>query len=107
VDVSAEARARHQPSDVVFVYAQAPDSRRPLAVVRTTLGALPAQLVLDDSQAMAQGATLSTAPAVKVSARISSNGQAVAQPGEWGASQSAVPTRGQSQVQLKITGPLP
>lgn len=107
VDVSAEARARHQASDVVFVYAQAPDSRRPLAVVRTTLGALPAQLVLDDSQAMAQGATLSTAPAVKVSARISSNGQAVAQPGEWGASQSAVPTRGQSQVQLKITGPLP
>jgi len=67
---------------------------------------LPTQVVLDDSQAMAQGMALSSVPEVKVSVRISSNGQAVAQPGEWGASQLAVPTRGQSKLQLKITGPL-
>ena len=106
VAVSPEAQSRHKPSDVVFVYAQAPGSRMPLAVAKTTLGALPTQVVLDDSQAMAQGMALSSVPEVKVSVRISSNGQAVAQPGEWGASQSAVPTRGQSKLQLKITGPL-
>jgi len=43
----------------------------------------------------------------KVSARISGTGQALAQPGEWGASQSAVSLQGQPKVTLKIAGPLP
>ena len=106
VDLSPEAKAKHKPSDVVFVYAQAAGSRMPLAVNRTTVSALPAKVLLDPSMIMAQGMAPVDAKEVKVSARISATGQAVAQPGEWGASQSAVSLQGQPKVTLKIAGPL-
>lgn len=107
VDLSPEAKAKHKASDVVFVYAQAAGSRMPLAVTRTTVSALPGKLVLDPSTAMTQGMAPEGVKAVKVSARISGTGQAVAQPGEWGASQSGVALEGRSTVALKIAGPLP
>lgn len=107
VEVSEPARAAHQPQDVVFVYAQAAGSRMPVAVAKTTLGALPSVVVLDDSLAMAPGNALSGQAEVKVSARISRNGQAVAQPGDWGASQGALVPQAQPKLTLKITGPLP
>ncbi len=107
VDLSPEAKAKHKPSDVVFVYAQAAGSRMPLAVNRTTVAALPAKVLLDPSMVMAQGMAPVDAKEAKVSARISGTGQALAQPGEWGASQSAVSLQGQPKVTLKIAGPLP
>ena len=107
VDLSPQARASHQASDTVFIYAQAASSRMPLAVTKTTVSALPTQVLLDSSMTMTPGQPVVTASEVKVSARISRSGQAIAQPGDWGASQSDVKVQGQPKVSLKITGPLP
>ena len=73
------------PADTpVFVFARAPGAGGgpPLAVSRTTVGALPAELTLTDAQAMMPSRKLSQAEQVVVTARAALNGGVMAKPGD-------------------------
>jgi cytochrome c-type biogenesis protein CcmH len=107
VSLAPELAAQTSPSDTVFVYATpAQGGRMPLAIVRTTVAALPFDFVLDDSQAMGPQSKLSSASEVVLKARISKTGQAMAQPGELGVSVGPVKNPS-SQLSLVIRGPMP
>jgi len=107
VSLSPELAAQTSPSDTVFIYATpAQGGRMPLAIVRTTVAALPFDFVLDDSQAMGPQSKLSSASEVVLKARISKTGQAMAQPGELGVSLGPIKNPS-SQLSLVIRGPMP
>ena len=107
VSLAPELAAQTSPSDTVFIYATpAQGGRMPLAIVRTTVAALPFDFVLDDSQAMGPQSKLSSASEVVLKARISKTGQAMAQPGELGVSLGPIKNPS-SQLSLVIRGPLP
>jgi len=83
VSLDPKVRGKVSPGDTVFVLARAADgSRMPLAVVRTTVDKLPYAFMLDDSMAMAAGATISSHAKVVVVARISKSGTAAPQKGD-------------------------
>jgi cytochrome c-type biogenesis protein CcmH len=95
VELAAALKAKTQPSDVVFVFARAvnpdgsPGSRMPLAVQRTTVADLPFNFSLDDSQAMTTESKISGAAQLRIEARVSRSGKAIAASGD---------ISGQSQV---------
>ena len=83
VTIADSIKAKTEPTDVVFIYAQAEQgSPMPLAIMRTTVQALPVDFNLDDSMAMRPDAKLSGQSHVTVKARISKSGQAIPQPGD-------------------------
>ena len=83
VSIAAELASRLAPGDTVFVLARpVSGSRMPLAVARTTVAALPYRFTLDDSMAMAPGATISSHKQVVVAARVSRSGNAQSQKGD-------------------------
>ena len=83
VTISDSIKAQANPTDVVFIYAHAEQgSPMPLAIMRTTVQALPLDFNLDDSMAMRPEAKLSGQSHVTVKARISKSGQAMPQPGD-------------------------
>ena len=107
VSLAPELAAQTSPGDTVFIYATpAQGGRMPLAIVRTTVAALPFDFVLDDSQAMGPQTKLSSAGEVVLKARISKTGQAMPQPGELGVSIGPIKNQ-TSQVSLVIRGPMP
>jgi cytochrome c-type biogenesis protein CcmH len=83
VSLDPRLRDRTAAGDAVFVFARAADGpRMPLAVARTTAGALPYAFRLDDSMAMTPQARLSAAGEVIVEARVSKSGSATPAPGD-------------------------
>jgi cytochrome c-type biogenesis protein CcmH len=74
----------------------------PLAIMRTTVQALPLDFNLDDSMAMRPEAKLSSQSHVTVKARISKSGQAMPQPGDLIGTLPRVAV-GAKQVQLTIS----
>ena len=83
VTIADSIKAKTEPTDVVFIYAQAEQgSPMPLAIMRTTVQALPLDFNLDDSMAMRPESKLSGQSHVTVKARISKSGQANPQPGD-------------------------
>jgi cytochrome c-type biogenesis protein CcmH len=83
VSLDPKLRGKVSPGDTVFVLARPADgSKMPLAVVRTTVEKLPYSFTLDDSMAMAAGATISSHAKVVVVARVSRSGNAVPQKGD-------------------------
>ena len=103
VQLAASVKAKVAPTDTVFIYATPADgTRMPLAIVRTTVSALPYAFTLDDSSAMTQ-ANLSSVAQVTLRARISKTGEARAQPGDLGVVLTPVKTGAQG-VQLTIEG---
>ncbi len=83
VSLSPAVAKQAAPDDVVFIFARAAHGpRMPLAIVRAQVKDLPATIVLEDSQGMGQGMTLSSAPEVIVVARVSKSGTANAQNGD-------------------------
>lgn len=87
VSIDPSLAAGLSPGDTVFVLArpvnvQPGGSRMPLAVARTTVAALPYRFTLDDSMAMAPGATISSHAKVVVAARVSKSGNARSQKGD-------------------------
>jgi cytochrome c-type biogenesis protein CcmH len=83
VSLSPAVAKQAAPDDVVYVFARAVNGpRMPLAIVRKQVKDLPATIVLEDSQGMGQGMTLSSAPEVIVVARVSKSGMANAQNGD-------------------------
>lgn len=91
VSLAPEWVGKVGPQDTVFVYATAVSgSRMPVAIVRTTVAALPFDFVLDDSTAMNPSAKLSSMSEVTVRVRVSKSGQAMPQPGDVMGSVSSV-----------------
>lgn len=83
VDINPKFLAKAGAGQTLFVFAKSVDSPGPpLAVVRTTVGRWPVKFSLNDSQAMMPQRKLSDFRAVTVEARISPNGQPLAQPGD-------------------------
>ncbi len=83
VSIAPDLASKLAPGDTVFVLARpVSGSRMPLAVARTTVAALPYRFTLDDSMAMAPGATLSSHAQVVVAARVSKSGNAAPQKGD-------------------------
>ena len=83
VSIEPALVARLSPGDTVFVLARpVSGSRMPLAIARTTVAALPYRFTLDDSMAMAPGATISSHAKVVVAARVSRSGNAISQKGD-------------------------
>ncbi len=83
VSLSPAVAKQAAPDDVVFVFARAVNGpRMPLAIVRKQVKDLPATIVLENSQGMGSGMTLSSAPEVIVVARVSKSGMANAQNGD-------------------------
>ena len=96
-----------QPQDTVFVLARAAEGpRMPLAVLRAQVKDLPLAFTLDDSQAMAPGAGLSSATRVVVTARVSRSGQAAPQPGDLEGQSAAVPV-GAKDLRIEIGRTVP
>lgn len=91
---------------VLFILAKAVDGPpMPLAVLRLPVADLVAGRMLpfqlDDTQAMSPQLQLSKFRQVSVEARISMNGNAIRQPGDWSAAKSPV-TVGKEAVPLQI-----
>lgn len=84
VRLAQSLRARAEPDDTVFVLARGAGAADgpPLAVARTTVDALPAEITLGDADAMTPDARLSQADAVIVTARVARGGDAMAQSGD-------------------------
>ncbi|MFY0678055.1 MAG: c-type cytochrome biogenesis protein CcmI [Neptuniibacter sp.] len=78
----------------VFVFAREVGGRMPLAAVKLKVSDLPADVVLDDSQAMNPEIRLSSVPTVEISARISKTGQPQAAVGDIYTTISPVQVRG-------------
>ncbi|MEO8526036.1 MAG: c-type cytochrome biogenesis protein CcmI [Caldimonas sp.] len=102
VTLDAALAGKASPGDTVFVFARsAGGSRMPLAVQRAKVSDLPLSFKLDDSMAMAPGATLSSARQVIVGARISKTGNAMPQAGDLSGEVAPV-APGTSGVAIRI-----
>lgn len=72
----------------VYVYARAwRGPKMPLAIHRLQVSELPTTVRLDESMAMSPQFTLANASEIEVVARISEDGSATSQPGDWQASE--------------------
>ena len=103
VSLSAELMNEADANDTLFIYAKAINGPpMPLAVVRKTAKDLPLQVTLDDSMAMMPTNKISDHKQVKITARISSSGGAITQPGDLIGTIESVDTNTQEPVQLVI-----
>jgi cytochrome c-type biogenesis protein CcmH len=83
VSLEPSLAGKAAPGDTVFILARpAAGSRMPLAIARVTVAQLPYAFRLDDSMAMAPGATISSHAEVMVVARVSRAGSATPQKGD-------------------------
>ena len=103
ISLDAKLKAKAAPTDTVFVIARpAAGGQMPLAVARVTVAELPYEFILDDSMAMAPGATISSHKSVVIVARVSKSGRPLAQKGDLeGASKPVAP--GASGVMVAIS----
>lgn len=91
VELSPALKDKANPDDVVFIFARAVDGpRMPLAAKRVRAADLPLDFVLDDSQAVMPGATISSMPQVRVEVRVSKSGKAQAGKGDLTGKSAAV-----------------
>lgn len=105
VALGASLKGKANPDDLVFIFARAAGgSRMPLAMMTRKVSDLPFDFTLDDSNAIAEAAKLSSAPQVIVGARI---GKAIMpQPGDPEALSAPV-ALGAQGVSLEIGAPKP
>ncbi len=88
VEVTAALKNKTLPDDTVFIFARAVGedgssaSRMPLAVRRAKVKDLPLDFVLDDSMAMTPQTKISGTKQLRVEARISRSGNAIAAAGD-------------------------
>ena len=107
VSIAPQIAGKLTGSETLFIFARAEGgSRLPLAVVRASARQLPLEFALDDSQAMAPGANISSAQALRVEARISKAGRAAPQSGDLEGS-SAVVKPGARDVSVVIDKVVP
>lgn len=107
VEIAPALASRIPPDATLFVYARAAQgSRMPLAILRRTARELPLEFALDDSMAMAPGATISSAREVVVEARVSASGSATAASGDLSGVSAAV-APGASGLRITIDRVVP
>ncbi|MGZ5049933.1 MAG: c-type cytochrome biogenesis protein CcmI [Methylobacter sp.] len=83
VSLAPELQQTADPSDTVFIYAQALSGpKMPLAIVKKQVSELPVTVSLSDAMAMTPAMKLSGFEQVKLLARISKSGNAMPQPGD-------------------------
>ncbi len=81
--LSGKIAAQASPDDVLFVFARAEEgSRMPLAVIRTSVAALPLAFHLDDALALPGGQKISEFKTVNVEARVAKAGKAQSSSGD-------------------------
>ncbi|MDO8786888.1 MAG: c-type cytochrome biogenesis protein CcmI [Sulfuritalea sp.] len=91
VELSPTLKGKTSPDDVVFIFARALEGpRMPLAAKRVRVADLPLDFMLDDSQAVMPGATISSVPQVRVEVRVSKSGMAQAGKGDLTGKSAAV-----------------
>ena len=84
VAISPELKAKAQPQQTVFIYAQAVSGpKMPLAIVRKQLADLPVSVDLNDTLAMQPGLHLADFPQLKIVARLSQSGDAISRAGDF------------------------
>lgn len=108
VALAPELLAKVDPESTVFVYARAMEGpAMPLAAARLHVHELPLEVVLDDSMAMVPTARLSNFDQVRVGARISRSGQAIAQSGDLYGELENVATGSSQTLSITIARELP
>ncbi len=94
--------------DTVFIYAQAINGPPiPIAIIRKKVSDLPLQVTLDDSSAMMPNNKLSDHKQVKLTARVSKNGNAIPESGDLIVRLSEVQTDTNEIISLNIDEKLP
>ena len=107
VELAPELKAKASPDDVVFIFARAAQGpRMPLAVVRAKVADLPVDFTLDDSMAMSPDFKLSSAGELRIEARVSKSGNAIAAPGDLSGEVGPVKA-GASGIRLRIDRVVP
>ncbi len=102
VSLAPALKAQVSPDDTVFIFARAANGpKMPLAIVRKQVKDLPVSFSLDDAMAMSPQMKISGFPEVIVGARISRNGQAMPQNGDF-AGQSEPVKVGSEGVKVEI-----
>ena len=77
VELAPALKGKASPDAVVFIFARAVNGpRMPLAAQRARVADLPMEFMLDDSQAVMQGSTISSVDSVRVEVRVSQSGTA-------------------------------
>jgi len=103
VTLDAAWKNKVKAQDTVFIYAKAVQGKpMPLAVSRKTVADLPITVELNDSLAMLPQHTLSQHAQVRVGARISPSGQAIAQAGDLFSQEVTVDRTKSTNVKLVI-----
>ena len=83
VDLAPALKAKATPHDLGYIFARAAQGpRMPLAVLRARVADLPMDFKLDDSMAMSPDFKLSSAAELRIEARVSKSGDAIAKPGD-------------------------
>lgn len=101
VSLAPELADKVAPGDSVFIFARAESGpAMPLAVRRLTVAQLPAEVLLNDADAMMPQLKLSAYPKITLVARISRSGDATA--GEWLGRSDAVDSSERSLQELVI-----
>ncbi len=103
VEMDPALAGTYKPTDTLFIYARALQGPpMPLAAVRKQASELPLEVTLDESMAMMPAMSLSQFPQVRVSARISSSGNAARQPGDLIGEVKPVQVNQAEQVVVRI-----
>lgn len=103
VTLSPALQKQVQQGDSLFIYAKAQNGPRfPLAAARRSATELPLELTLDESSAVMPNATLANFATVKVGARISHSGDAIAQSGDLIGEVENVQVGGERVVEIVI-----
>lgn len=103
VALSPALKSKLSPGDTLFVYARAEQGPpMPLAVAKMDATTLPASVTLTDAMGMTPQLKLSSVPRVFVGARISKNGQAIAQPGDLEGDAGVVDVNTHTPVKISI-----
>ena len=103
VSIASELANLVRPGALLFLFAR--DGEKPgppIAVKRMAMPQLPFTTTLTDADAMVQGATLAKAEKLKLIARISLSGNAIAEPGDLYGEASASVDAADSPVKLVI-----
>jgi len=106
VRVAPALSSKLDPSATVFIFARATQGQpMPLAIVRTTVSALPYTYHLDDSSALMPSLKLSQASEVVLVARISKTGDAKAQAGDLQGISAPIKPNGVMDVEINQVVP--
>lgn len=107
VTLTPEAEKMLPPDGVLYISVSDGDSPVPVAVKRMPLSHFPLTLTLDDSNAMMPDRLLSAQHQVAVRVRVSRDGSANPQPGDWLGLSAITPWDGHQSIAVEINKQLP